>query len=81
METSQAHALKSSGANTVNLRLEECLIYVRYKKRIYDTVHDLALDYGKHGTRKFFPLPMLEGLISQDDRFTPYYLVDGVRLS
>lgn len=68
----QSEALKSPCANAINTRLEECLIYVRNKYKLYTDTHDLALDFGKYGTRKFFPLPLLIGLIEEDERFSPY---------
>jgi hypothetical protein len=62
----------SSSTLNIGQRLEECLIYARNKEKTYTDAHDLALDYGKYGTSKFFPLPLLVGLVRKDERFKPY---------
>ncbi len=55
---------------TVRAHKEGCLQYAKRKSYIiYDNPTQLALDYGKYGTDKFFPLSQLAYEIKQDARF------------
>jgi len=75
----QAEALKSVGASRIHERLEECFMYCRDKRHVFSDAFELGLSFGKYGTQRFFPLPLLVGLIDQDDRFKPY-LADSKEL-
>jgi len=73
--TAQADSLKSVGECNLSARIEECLMYVRNKDKTYADIHDMALDYGKYGTNKFFPFSQLVQLIESDNRFERYLKV------
>ena len=63
---------KSDGELNIRKRVEECLYYLRDKRKTYKNYGALALDFGINGTRKFFPLPLFVALVSEDSRFMPY---------
>lgn len=56
--------------------LEQCLRYVLNNHKIYADPYDLALDYGKYGTTKFFPLWILADAIANDVRFKAFLKED-----
>lgn len=62
----------SCGELNIHKRIEECLVFCRDKRRVYQSYKDLALDFGINGTKKFFPLPLFLGIIAEDNRFMPY---------
>lgn len=65
---SEVHA-----AQSIRLHRENCLQYVRGRKSIYyPSALALAMDYGRNGTLKFFPLSQLAFVINADERFNAY---------
>lgn len=77
-ENVNLHSLKSTSATTIPQRLEECLDFVRNKQKIYADAHDMALDYGKYGTTKFFSVWMLVDAIDNDERFRSFLKINYI---
>lgn len=56
--------------HSVCLHRELCLEYARRQRNVfYPSAVSLAMDYGRHGTQRFFPLSQLAEEIANDDRF------------
>lgn len=54
----------------IALHRELCLEYARKQRNVfYPSATMLALDYGRNGTTRFFPLSQLTHEITKDDRF------------
>ena len=56
--------------DSINLHRELCLEFARRQKNVfYPSAKSLAVDYGRHGTTRFFPLSQLIYQIEHDTRF------------
>ena len=65
----EAH-METHFQHSVGLHRELCLEYVRRQKTVfYPSAVSLAMDYGRHGTERFFPLSQLANEIERDARF------------
>lgn len=73
----RVYDVSSVGASMINVRVEECLSWVKWQPKGYLNHERLALDFGKRGTDKFFPLSLLVHHISIDKRFDKFLKGEG----
>ena len=68
----------SPGACAVPQLIELCLIWLNNKSfKTYNSFEALAVDYGKNGTIKFFPLSLMAEMLSADERFNKFIKLES----
>lgn len=58
----------------MEMLVEMCHVWARNNKMKYTSYEELALDFGKRGTKRFFPLSVMTKMISNDYRFEMFLL-------
>ena len=64
----RGHVLAGDGAAVIKTTVEDCLRWVRWQTSKYHNHTAIALDFGKRGTSKFFPLSLLSCMLEVDER-------------
>lgn len=66
--------MASPGACAVPTHIDNCLVWLHrnMSNKLYATPAGLALDYGRRGTRRFFPLSIFLEYMKADERFDQF---------
>ena len=69
----------SLGATGINLLVDKCHTWLNNRTDVKYLNHEaLALDFGKNGTSKFFPLSLMTQHLRNDYRFSKYVIKDKI---